>query len=153
MRLLTLEELALQPVPAPHDAAPPRSHLVWRGERLAQQVDGIVCEAACAGEGFTLLFTTDDVPFEERLSITLFDPAWRVLDRAALGRMYCTGSFVLLAVEAPRTVRFRFFGDAEWSLGVLAQPQARLPFLGDPAGVSRPPGLSRRFVLHAAPRG
>lgn len=135
MRLLTLEELALQPVPAPHDAAPPRSHLVWRGECLAQQVDGIVCEAACAGEGFTL-----------------FDPAWRVLDRAALGRMYCTGSFVLLAVEAPRTVRFRFFGDADWSLGVLAQLQARLPFLGDPAGVSRPPGLSRRFVLHRAPR-
>lgn len=152
MRVLTPTELALHPVAAPHGEAPLRSHLVWRGERLAQQVDGIVREAACADEGFTLLFTTDDVPFEERLSMTLFDGDWRVRDRAALGCMYGTGSFVLLALEAPHTVRFRFFGDADWSLEVPMQAQARLPFMGDPAGVSRPLGLSRWFVLRTGPQ-
>ena len=95
-----------------------------------------------------LLFLTDDVPYEERLSITLLDRDLRPLDSAWLGGMYATGTWSEPAIEGPGRLRFRFIDAKVWRLALLPGPALRLPF-GEPRGSHRPFGLMRHFVLSA----
>ncbi|WP_326541860.1 hypothetical protein [Pseudorhodoferax sp.] len=150
--MLAAEELSIRPVGGAQGQGGPRSELVWHGRPVARHVDGCVLEAAIAGAGFYLLFTTDDIPYEESLTITLLDGDLGTLDTAVLCGLYSTGSFALVGQDGERTVRFRFFGDTDWSVEVLAQPRARLPFVPEVAGVSRPFGFSRHFIVRGDPK-
>lgn len=127
----------------------------WRdGRAIGPEIDAAVLEAAVqAGDGALLLFLTDDVPFEERLSIVLLSSQGELLDRAAIGGPYSTGHFSQLRIEGRDRLRFRFIGETDWSLVRLAKPRLALPGLGEPRGVSRPwAALKRHFVIEGDPQ-
>ena len=128
----------------------------WRGgTAIGPVVEAALLEAAVEGSGFLLLFLTDDVPFEDRLSIVLISGAGQLLDQAVIGGPYTTGSFNGLRPQGDNRVHFRFAGDTDWCVQVLPQPQWRWPLshdLADPRGVTRPFGWRRRFRLSGNPQ-
>ena len=134
------------------DRGAPRSELFFEGHATGAWVGGAVLEAAYAWPGFWLLFMTDDLPFEDMLSIHLLDGQFALLDTATLGAAYSTGSFSALPGSAPDEVRFRFIGDTDWTVQLLPRPVWRVPFFGEPRGVSRPPGLKRHFLVKGQPQ-
>ena len=130
----------------------PRSHILVARERSGYSVDGAVLEAAVSVGDRSLLFVTDDIPYEEALYVTLYDKDWAVLDAATLGAAYSTGSFRNLVLEPPTRLRFRFIGGADWTLDLLDQPALRLPYLGDSKGVTHRFGFRRYFFLRGKPQ-
>lgn len=129
-----------------------RCVLLRDGVPVGQRLPGAILEAALQCQDHYLLFITDDVPYEEALHIVLLDAQWHTIDRATLSGPYTTGSFTGLNLHAPSTVRFRFFGDTDWELELLSASAFRVPLLGDPVGVTRPFGFTRRFVLRGKPK-
>lgn len=118
------------------------------GRRETGQVNtGQILEAAIQWQGNYLLFVTDDIPFEDSLRIYLFDTGWRLLDSAAIGTMYATGTFSHLELLPPNRVGFQMFDDACWMIELLEQAVVAFPF-SDPKGVSRPFSLHKRFNIH-----
>lgn len=144
--------LSLTRLPAQAEDETPRSELRSDGQPTGCILAGAVLEAAVQWHDQHLLFITDDVPYEEALRIVLIGPNLAVLDTAELGAAYATGSFTDLALLPPDTVRFRFIGDTDWTVRLLAQDQFRLPWVSEPRGVSRPLGFSRRFVVDGQPQ-
>jgi hypothetical protein len=142
--------ISLRPLTQP-EGEPPRSEVLRDGQPLGAQIDGVVLEAALTVADGYLLFSTDDVPHEDMLSITLLDSAGHTLDAARIGGPYSTGHFDHLRSVPPDTVHFRFSGGMDWTLHVLPAPRWRLPFSGDAPGVHRPLGFTRRFVVSAQP--
>jgi len=134
----------------PDDA--PRSRLTVDGRAAPQSVAGVVLEAAFRCDGRTLVLLTDDVPHEDALHIHLLDPELRLLDSASLSWPYATGAFAFVGLAAPSTVRFRFFGDTDWTVEVLAAPEGRLPLIGEPRGVHRRFGFQRHFRIDGQPQ-
>ena len=153
MRILSASELALKALPDTRsEEAAPRSEIVIGGRPTGCYVDGLVLEAAVScGENY-LLFTTDDVPYEEFLTVALLDASLSPLDGVTIGGMYSTGSFSSLQLIEPSSVGFRFIGDADWSIELLPAPVLGLPLIGDPKGVRRKMGLRRYFKVHGQPR-
>jgi hypothetical protein len=152
MDALSCHQLSLELAASAHAGQIPQSRLVLHGRPTHTLVDGAILEAAFQSRGRHLLFTTDDIPMEDMLRITLFDPGFQVLDKAVIGSMYSTGSFSLLPSEEESVVRFRFMGHTDWSVQVLPEPRLRIPFLGDPRAVTRPPGFSRHFIVRGSPQ-
>lgn len=154
IRPLPAQRLSLQPLPEQADT-PPGVHLQLDGRPAPQPLPGALLEAAFECEGLgdarLLLFLTDDVPFEDFLHLHLLDAQLALLDSASLGAPYSTGTFALQGEPGARDVRFRFIGEAEWTVTLLDHAETRLPFLGEPAGVHRRFGFSRRFRLSARP--
>ncbi len=134
------------------DGDTPECELLHEGVVVGKRLPGAVLEAAVHWQDHYLLFITDDVPYEEALHIVLLDAQWRPVDCATLGGPYTTGSFSALSLLAPSTVRFRFIGDTDWELELLSASVFRIPLLGDPVGVTRPFGFTRRFVLRGEPK-
>jgi hypothetical protein len=132
--------------------AVPESEIILRGTPTGKTVNGAVLEAAVAWEDFYLLLTTDDIPFEEKLNMSLFDQHLNLLDSAALGGMYTTGSFRLLDMIEPNIISFRFIGDTDWRIELFDAPFFAWPFLSDPQGVSRKWRWFRYFKIHGAPK-
>ena len=152
MHILSASELSVTQVRGLPEGAVPVCEIIRSGQATGQQVPGAVLEAAAQWQSFTLLFTTDDTPFEELLHIHLLDAELRLLDSATLGGIYSTGSFSLLSSAEPDTLRFRFIGDADWSVQVLPEAGFRVPLWSEPAGVSRPLGFSRHFIVRGQPQ-
>jgi len=143
-------ELTIRSLSADGDI--PQCELLRDGVPVGQRLPGAVLEAAVQWQDHYLLFITDDVPHEDLLHIVLLDAQWRTVDCAMLGGPYSTGSFSSLRLQAPSTVRFRFIGDTDWELELLSASAFRIPLLGDPVGVTRRFGFSRRFVLRSKPK-
>lgn len=97
-----------------------------------------------------LLFLTDDTPYEEILKIALIDLKGGVKEILTLGGAYLTGSFSNLHIQ-PDAVEFIFMGDTTWRVEVPATPFVKLPFTGDPRGVSRPLALKHYLKISASP--
>lgn len=129
----------------------PRSQLTIEGRVAPQVLPGVVLEDAFRCGGRTLVFMTDDVAHEEALHIHLLDAELGLLDSAHLSWPYATGTFVFVGLAAPSTVRFRFFGDTEWTVNVLGAPESRLPLIGEPRGVHRRFGFQRHFRIDGQP--
>ena len=145
-------EFSVTRIPNRAGAVEPACEIFLNGQATNQQVPGAVLEAAAQWQAFTLLFTTDDTPFEELLNIHLLDAELNLLDSATVGGIYPTGSFSLLESDQPDTLRFRFIGGTDWSVQVLPEPGFRVPLLSEPAGVSRPLGFSRHFIVRGQPQ-
>ncbi len=148
--LRTIDTFTLRVVAA-HEEAAPTSELVHQGTPTGVLLAGVVLEAAVAWNESYLLFLTDDIPFEDSLHIHLLDTYFQPLDTASLSSMYATGSFSGLTMMPPDHLALRFFGDMDWRVELLSRPTARMPFFSEPAGVKRPMGFSRRFIIHATP--
>lgn len=135
-----------------HDAdVPPTAEVIVDGTPSGCVVAGAILESAVSADGRFLLFLTDDVPYEDALSIHLLDDRLHLLDSATLGAAYSTGSFGGLELRPPRMVRFRFIGEADWTVEILPHPAFRLPLLPEATGVSRSFGFSRHFIVRGKP--
>ena len=97
-----------------------------------------------------LLFLTDDTPFEEMLNIALIDLDDGVKEILTLGGAYLTGSFTDLHI-APNAVEFSFIGETTWRVEIPPSPFVKVPFIGDPRGVSRPLALRHYIKITASP--
>jgi hypothetical protein len=98
-----------------------------------------------------LLFITHDIPYEERLEIVLLTPDGRIADRASLWGSLTTGNFRNARASGPDSIEFDFFGGHRWRARLLPRRSFRLPMRGwEPAGVHRPFGWTRGFVVENA---
>jgi hypothetical protein len=152
MGMRIVRELTTKLVHRADEGEIPTSEVLVNGTSTDKLISGAVLEAAVQWENCYLLFMTDDVPFEEMLSIHLLDDQLNILDSALIGSPYSSGSFSSLELSEPNTVRFHFIGDTTWSLELLSRPGFRVPFISEPPGVKRPLGFSRHFIVRGNPR-
>ena len=136
---------------APPDGRGPRCELRLRGRSTGRFVAGLNIEAAVEVDGRYLVFMTDGVASEELLSIHLVEKDGRLVDTAAVGRPRATGVFRHLVLAPPRSVGFRFLGDAAWTVTVHPEPRLAWPLLSEAPGVHRPFGWRRWLLLRMSP--
>lgn len=129
------------------DDVVPVSELVLAGRPTGTELEGGNFEAGVAVPAGFLVFLTEGVPEEERLSIYLVDAAGRLLDRANIGQWATAAAFSDLEIESADTLRFRFLGDGHWRLRLLPHAGLRLPLVPEAPCVTRPFGFTRRFAL------
>lgn len=124
-----------------------RSEILVGGAPTGAMVDGAWLEAAVRAGERTLLFVSDDVPYEEGLHVTLHDAAWTLLDRADFAWPYASGVFSDLELLDDRQLRFRCAGDGPVLLRLLALPVRRLWPGAGVRGWRRRFGAVRHFEL------
>jgi hypothetical protein len=148
VKLLPAPDYAIRAIaPTTPDAAP-ASEIIVAGMATGKVIGGAVLRAALKWKEYVLLFLTDDVPFEDTLSIYLIDADLNVLDWARMYFIYATGIFSDLDLTHDDTVRFRFFAGMVWTLKLLPKKAFALPIISDPRGVSRPFAFSRMFQIY-----
>ncbi|KGT94564.1 hypothetical protein NG99_08065 [Erwinia typographi] len=114
-------------------------------------VPGKVLEAAFrVDEDRCLLFTTDDVLFEESLTIALISREQGVIEVAHLGGEYSSGTFENASTDR-ESVHFQFIDDVRWTIKISKSPHLRIPFLSDPRGVKRSSGLKTHMTFLTYP--
>ena len=79
----------------------------------------------------TISFLTNDIIFEESLTIALIDAKDGVKEIVRLGNEYSTGSFEVLSVTVA-SINFRFIGNFFWTVNNVDSPRLRLPFGSEP---------------------
>jgi len=142
--------LSLSEVHEATDAAQARSEVLIDGNSTGIIIPGKVLEAAIKIESRRyLLFVTDEVIFEEMLIILVLDSSQGMIEKLTIGGAYSSGHFEDLTVS-PRSVSFRFIGDATWIVKVSSIPTFKLPF-SDPPSVSRPMTLRKYIDISAKP--
>ncbi|MGF7223973.1 hypothetical protein [Pantoea agglomerans] len=97
-----------------------------------------------------ILFTTNDVIFEESLTVTLISLSQGKLESLQIGNEYSSGSFEELSVH-DEYIRFNFIGHSAWVIKVNGSPKLRLPFVSDTRGVKRASGLKTYLSIDAKP--
>jgi hypothetical protein len=97
-----------------------------------------------------LIFTTDDVLFEESLTITLLSSNKGVIEVVHLGGEYASGTFENVSTDKD-SVHFQFIDDVRWTIKISRSPHLRIPFLSDPHGVKRSPGLKTYMTFSTGP--
>jgi hypothetical protein len=116
------------------DTAPPRSELLMDGKATGISLPGVVLDAQFrCGDSF-VLFTTENIPYEEALHITLLDGGLRALDHVELSHQFAAGALTDVQMGGDTQVRFSFFGGDLWELTVLGAPR-RLARGESPVGV------------------
>lgn len=146
-----INSISLVTVREATDLSQAQSDVVLSGNSTGIIIPGQVLEAAVqVDEQRYILFLTDDVIFEESLTITLIDVRDGVKEIVRLGNEYSTGSFEDLSVSADN-INFRFIGDSLWTIKTVDSPRLRLPFGSDPKGVKREAGLKKYMMISATP--
>lgn len=116
------------------EAAPPRSELLMNGRATGISLPGVVLEAQFQCGDSYLVFTTENIPYEEALHITLLGPDLRTLDHVELSHQFASGALTDVQIGGETQVRFSFFGGDLWELTVLGAPR-RLARGEAPVGV------------------
>ncbi len=118
-----------------------RSEVYFEGNPSDIVVQGKELEAAFrVDDDRYLIFTTDDVLFEESLTITLISRESGIIEIAHLGGEYVSGTFEN-AFSEDDSVHFQFINKVIWTVKISTAPHWRVPFLSDPRGVKRSCGL------------
>ncbi|MRX10721.1 hypothetical protein GJ697_23080 [Pseudoduganella sp. FT25W] len=147
MKLISTSDYTVRLVTPPNDKTNPQCEVMLNGAPTGTIVDGAILEAALKWHEYTLLFLTDDIPFEDALRIYLLDEKFNVMDSAQIMWIYATGIFSHLDLSQPDAVSFRFFADLNWTLTLLPERAFALPIISDPLSVSRPFKFYRRFRI------
>ncbi|MFN2096390.1 hypothetical protein ACKVM9_004181 [Pantoea agglomerans] len=114
-------------------------------------IDGQVLEAAVKVDSDRyILFTTDDVIFDESLTVTLISLSQGKLESLQIGNEYSSGSLEQLSVH-DEYIRFNFIGHSVWVIKVNGSPKLRLPFVSDTHGVKHSSGLKTYLSIDAKP--
>jgi hypothetical protein len=129
---------------------PPVADVLAHGQPVGQSVGGAVLEAAFALDGFYLLFMTDDLPYEEGLTIHLLRDDYEYVESVGLAWPYATGHLRDVTVVDKNRVSFRFFDARVITLTVTPRAGWRLPFMPEFAGVFRPFGVRRHMRVQRA---
>lgn len=124
--------------------------LFWPGARPVT-VEGVRLEKAFRFGQARLVVTSDAVPQEDGLHVTLVEADGMVADALTFRAPYTTGTFNFLK-SAGDTLVFRFFGDTVWRVTVLPWPAPAVPFLELPNGVRRLRLFSKRLLVTGAPK-
>lgn len=133
------------------DLSQAQSDVVLNGNNTGIIVPGQILEAAIqVNDQRYILFLTDDVIFEESLTIVLIDVNDGVKETVRLGNEYVTGSFEGLSVTAD-SINFRFIGDSLWTIQTVDSPCLTLPFGSDPKGVKREARLKKYMTISVIP--
>ena len=144
-------ELSIRRAPPPVQSksgdGQPWCELLMQGVPTGRTLKGAYLESAVEADGCYLLMLTDDVPFEEFLTLVLLSPQMAVLDKASIGTCYGSGRFDAVVVLPGNCVQFRFLGERPWQVHVLPGPALRLPWRREPRGVWRRFGFWRHFVV------
>ncbi|WP_343732982.1 hypothetical protein [Duganella sp.] len=151
MKLTHAPDYAIRVVTPSASDTIPKSEILIAGVPTGKIVDGAVFEAALRWHEYTLLFLTDDVPFEDTLNIYLLDAALNIVDWARMYFMYSTGIFSNLDLTQENAIRFCFFAERTWTLKLFPETKFALPRISDPIGVSRPLKFFRMFQLDSSP--
>ena len=146
------ETLITRPLAAEHEDDVPRSEIILDGVPSGVVISGALLEAAVKCERGYLVFMTDDIPYEDVLSVHLLDGDLQLLDTAQIGAPYSTGSFSALALYGENEATFRFIGDTEWRIYVLPNAKRVLPLCLSPSGVKRPFQFTRHFEVFGTPQ-
>ena len=149
MKLIRAEDYSVRIIRASTSDEVPLCEVMIAGAATGKILQGAVFEAALKWHDYTLLFLTDDVPFEEGLSIYLLDQHLNVADYARMYFIYSTGVFSQLDLSEDDVVRFHFLGEMVWTLKLYAEKRFVLPIVSTPLGVHRPLTFFRRFELSA----
>lgn len=128
----------------------PRSRLLWQGQDTGVELDGVALMHQGAVSTGTLLFITEDCPYEEALHVYLVGPDHRVLDALEIGVPYVPGLLTQVQWLGDDEVSFAFPGEDRWRLRVAAEPGWRWPRL---PGVRRPGAWGRPTRLHLVRQG
>lgn len=133
------------------DFSQAQSDVVLNGNSTGIIVPGQVLEVAVqVNEQRYILFLTDDIIFEESLTIALIDARDGVKEIVRLGNEYSTGSVKDLSVSTD-SITFRFIGDSLWTIKTVDSSRLGLPFGSDPKGVKREAGLKKYMTISAIP--
>jgi hypothetical protein len=151
MKLISTSDYTVRLVTPPNDETNPQCEVMLNGAPTGTVLEGAILEAALKWHAYTLLFLTDDIPFEDALRIYLLDEKFNVMDSAQIMWIYATGIFSDLDLSEPDAVSFRFFADLDWTLTLLPEPAFALPVISDPWAVSRPFKFHRRFRISNQP--
>ncbi|EKY1944125.1 hypothetical protein RA231_002555 [Cronobacter turicensis] len=132
-----VNSISLMKVREATDLSQAHSELLLNGNITGIIVPGEILEASVQiNEQRYVLFLTDDVIFEESLTIALIDLCEGIKEIVSVGNEYSTGNFEALSITADK-INFRFMGDYLWTVTVSDTPRLRLPFFSDPRGVKR----------------
>lgn len=150
MNMKLIDNISLSVVKEAQRLSETQCEIILEGKNTDIIVSGKKPEAAVRVSDIRfLLFTTDDVVYEESLNIFYIDIQSGIIERLSLGGEYVTGTFENLSVNQ-HSVSFSFIGDTTWTVHVLPAPSLRLPF-SDPRGVSRSMGLRKYMDITATP--
>ncbi|EPX1411310.1 hypothetical protein ACWWIV_001616 [Cronobacter sakazakii] len=146
-----VNSLSLMKVQEATDLSQARSEVVRDGNNTGVIVSGEILEASVQiNEQRYVLFLTDDVIFEESLTIALLDLREGIKEMVWLGNAYSTGYFEALTVTAD-SINFRFIDEYIWTVTVSDAPRLRLPVLSDPKGVKRDTGFKKYMDISVTP--
>ncbi|MGE9552274.1 hypothetical protein ACQPT2_13870 [Erwinia amylovora] len=142
--------VALTEVIGATDTTQAQSEVLIESHPTGIIIPGKVLEAAIKVDAHRyLLFVTDDVIFEEALTVLLIELSQGIVEKLVIGGAYASGRFKGLTVS-PDSVSFSFIGDTTWTVKVPKLPMLKIPF-SDPRGVSRPVGLRKYIDISANP--
>ncbi|ELQ6149489.1 hypothetical protein R2313_001972 [Cronobacter turicensis] len=144
-----VNSISLMKVREATDLSQAHSELLLNGNITGIIVPGEILGASVQiNEQRYVLFLTDDVIFEESLTIALIDFREGIKEIVSVGNEYSTGNFETLSITADR-INFRFMGDYLWTVTVSDAPRLRLPFLSDPRGVKRDAAFKKYMDISA----
>ncbi|MFV0302085.1 MAG: hypothetical protein ACK5IP_14640 [Paracoccus sp. (in: a-proteobacteria)] len=146
MRQLGREEWSFTPLngEVPHGSLRVGRH---QTELPGAQINEVFALGETGSVQAYLIFSSDGIDFEEVLSITLADPALRILDQAWIGAPYSTALWDGARITGPGSVAFALAQDGIWRLTVLPRPEWRLPLPTADGWVWRGMRLRRHFRL------
>ncbi|MGK3115177.1 hypothetical protein [Candidatus Pantoea formicae] len=129
------------------ETAQARSEVLIEQQPSGIIIPGSVLEAAVefAPKRY-VLFVTDGIAYEESLTIVLCQRGEGVQEIVHIENAYTTGFFESLNLYDNR-IQFKFFENTLWSLRVADSPKFTLPFIGDPKGVKRSAGFTKRLII------
>ena len=128
-----------------------RSEVYFEGNPSDIVVQGKELEAAFrVDDDRYLIFTTDDVLFEESLIITLNSRESGIIEIARPGGEYASGIFEN-AFSEDDSVHFQFINKVIWTVKISTALHWRVPFLSEPRGVKRSCGLKTGMTFSTVP--
>ena len=114
------ESLALRALGQKEDG--PASELLVNDQSTGVVLPGVTLEAQYRFGDRYLLFTTENVPYEEALHILLLDQGFRRLDHIELSHPFAEGTLSDVRARDAQ-VQFSFFGGDFWELSVAPRPR------------------------------
>lgn len=148
MKQLTENEFSLRVVSESTETEIAKCVITIGTTESAAVIEGECCEACFQYQGFYLVLTTNNCPYEESLNIHYLNQKLELLDKATLSWPYNTGSFSLVGLTEPNKLLFKFFNDETWTLEAYTKKQFLIPALSEPRGVWRKFGFYYYFKIY-----
>lgn len=119
----------------------------YQGQVTIEPVEGVVLEAAVQTKQGLLLFMTSDVIYEDALFIHYFNQELQPLDSLTMDWITGSGVFRDLVIQSEDRLSFQFLGDKAWELTLFSSQKPCVPYVSEPAGVSRKLSFRRHMML------